>query len=414
MDSILAKINALRASFSRRSRWRMQVKRKGNDAPQKSHDQMTAHDDPGSSPLDLNLNEIRLLRIHAATMDDDDHRVQIDLQKFTLEESPSYVALSYAWGKARHTNKVRVNGRETTVRRNLHDFLLTASQDESLSGEVDWLWIDQLCIDQSNVRERGHQVARMSQIFTQAKKVIIWLGRSYDGSDALMTSLQDFEYAGQGKLATRHWPAWDRLTQLDYWNRLWVVQEILLAQHITVMLGSQSIDWNSLSRCSARYSHVDSLVSPGSERPSRLHTIRAYCGSTRIPMQWSEALGISKGSICQNEHDRIFGLLGLVPSGHRIQPSYDDPLAYIYCKAIVCHREDLRRADTTHDFGTQSMEELIRGITGNGLHPLDSFDDFRKIVNSEALSHSKFISQGKRAEFSGEDSTQNGMHLKTH
>ncbi|KAL2050977.1 hypothetical protein ABVK25_008723 [Lepraria finkii] len=40
----------------------------------------------------------------------------------------------------------------------------------------DCLWIDFLCIDQTDVRERNEQVQKMRQIYSNARMVPIWLG----------------------------------------------------------------------------------------------------------------------------------------------------------------------------------------------------------------------------------------------
>jgi hypothetical protein len=40
------------------------------------------------------------------------------------------------------------------------------------------LWIDALCIDQSNIQERKYQVALMGRFYSEAEMVIAWLGSS--------------------------------------------------------------------------------------------------------------------------------------------------------------------------------------------------------------------------------------------
>jgi hypothetical protein len=37
------------------------------------------------------------------------------------------------------------------------------------------LWIDSICIDQSSIEERNHQVALMGDVYSMASEVIIWL-----------------------------------------------------------------------------------------------------------------------------------------------------------------------------------------------------------------------------------------------
>jgi hypothetical protein len=79
-----------------------------------------------------------------------------------------------------------VNNQHLTVRQNLFDFLTMACQSPSFCGDSTYLWIDQICIDQSRDVEKGHQVAQLLQIFLKATSVFVWLGQTFDGSDALM------------------------------------------------------------------------------------------------------------------------------------------------------------------------------------------------------------------------------------
>ncbi|KAK3485259.1 uncharacterized protein B0T23DRAFT_389984 [Neurospora hispaniola] len=62
------------------------------------------------------------------------------------------------------------------------------------------LWIDQLCINQSDSDEKAVQVGLMSQIYSRAKQVLIWLGPAADGSDEVMDVLaelgKEFEIVG--------------------------------------------------------------------------------------------------------------------------------------------------------------------------------------------------------------------------
>jgi hypothetical protein len=48
-------------------------------------------------------------------------------------------------------------------------------------GNVEWIWIDQICIDQVNVRERGTQVNIMKDIYQKSEGTIIWLGPDIAG-----------------------------------------------------------------------------------------------------------------------------------------------------------------------------------------------------------------------------------------
>ena len=47
----------------------------------------------------------------------------------------------------------------------------------SWSGQI-WLWVDSICIDQSNVEEKAQQIVLMPEIFNNAWSVTIWLGEN--------------------------------------------------------------------------------------------------------------------------------------------------------------------------------------------------------------------------------------------
>jgi hypothetical protein len=53
---------------------------------------------------------------------------------------------------------------------------LPSTPQDMCFSEGQYLWIDQLCIDQTNTSERNHQVQMMSNIYRRAYHVIVWLG----------------------------------------------------------------------------------------------------------------------------------------------------------------------------------------------------------------------------------------------
>lgn len=89
-----------------------------------------------------------------------------------LSRRISYEALSYTWGDSAFTRPICVNN---------HDFSITGSLSEALmhlwkSDTGRYLWVDAICIDQSNVEEKSIQVANMFSIYSKASCVVIWLG----------------------------------------------------------------------------------------------------------------------------------------------------------------------------------------------------------------------------------------------
>ncbi|PSN69346.1 hypothetical protein BS50DRAFT_489488 [Corynespora cassiicola Philippines] len=100
----------------------------------------------------------------------------IRLLSVPLEDAPAYEALSYAWGDATHTARIRCGQGTLDIRPNVEDTLRALI----FASETRILWIDGLFINQSNDEEKSKQVQMMGLIYWHAERVIIWLGMDDD------------------------------------------------------------------------------------------------------------------------------------------------------------------------------------------------------------------------------------------
>jgi hypothetical protein len=170
-----------------------------------------------------------------------------------------YEALSYTWGGADKTSTVKVNGKSLNVTENLY-LALQHLRSEHIDRVI---WIDAVCIDQSNERERGHQVQQMCKIYSQAEEVVVWLGQATRETDDLMGSLQRLEelsslYAyghSHWKLAqwTEFWLSVPKNSDFElrkglglllsrpWFRRVWILQEIANAKKASISCGTKSI-----------------------------------------------------------------------------------------------------------------------------------------------------------------------------
>jgi hypothetical protein len=115
-----------------------------------------------------------------------------------------------------------------------------------------WLWIDALCIDQSDARERTHQVGIMSQIFGRADQVVSWVGPEYDNSEHAMATIgryaRGYKSIKQDTLSQSELSeAICYLCERPYWKRLWIFQELRHAKCIILMCGASSISWEQFT-----------------------------------------------------------------------------------------------------------------------------------------------------------------------
>lgn len=117
---------------------------------------------------------IRLLKLHPPSSPDDPE-LSVDLVSTLLDEAPSFVALSYAWGDPLPRCEIRCSGRAVEIGSSLCSALRYLS-DRNTGGQENWLWADALCINQDDNAEREAQVRIMGEIYAAATFTVIWLG----------------------------------------------------------------------------------------------------------------------------------------------------------------------------------------------------------------------------------------------
>lgn len=130
-------------------------------------------------------SEIRLIRFinEPNASDSGTTPIRLQLRHASLQDSGTeYAALSYTWGDKTNTTKIYVNESPFEVGRNLHDALMQLRR----TGDTSWLWIDSICIQQSDDAEKTWQVAQMRAIFSQAELVFVWLGLGCSETDRTM------------------------------------------------------------------------------------------------------------------------------------------------------------------------------------------------------------------------------------
>ncbi|KAK7900347.1 hypothetical protein LTR67_004093 [Exophiala xenobiotica] len=154
-------------------------------------------------PLDKSKKEIRLLCIHPAESPRDE--LVCTLVRADLDDCPPYIALSYTWGSLDDTVGVKLifgetlyfpsSTSDTSQKRDefrkkikshewsvVDNFQITTNLHAGLRSflinkETNILiWADMICMNQSDLSERSHQVGFMHQVFSRATRVIAWLG----------------------------------------------------------------------------------------------------------------------------------------------------------------------------------------------------------------------------------------------
>jgi hypothetical protein len=173
------------------------------------------------SPLSSSHNSIRLLRL--LSHQDRNADIRCELFDYVLDTSYGphlYEALSYVWGDANDKLPIFIHGNRLDVTVNLHAALLQL-RNHSLDRI---LWIDAICINQKDQLEKAHQILSMATIYSQAYRVLVWLGAAADDSDLVFQDMQSVREkksisASENK---RLESAGRALLQRSWFRRVWV------------------------------------------------------------------------------------------------------------------------------------------------------------------------------------------------
>lgn len=154
---------------------------------------------------------------------------------------------SYAWGSRDEPVHIEVGSSGThtlSVTRNLGTALLYLRYHDRPRK----LWIDAICVNQNDLEERSRQVPRMSDIYSKASRVVVWLGQATKHTPAALETVEhiaskvviDFKRgtmcSASSKHSERHWgdryidlPDKRRVSQVisdllirEWFERLWV------------------------------------------------------------------------------------------------------------------------------------------------------------------------------------------------
>ncbi|KAH4269157.1 hypothetical protein HBI04_058740 [Parastagonospora nodorum] len=278
----------------------------------------------------LEGNHIRLLDIQNARFEES--LLQgFRLVTVPLADAPSFDALSYCWGDMRLCTGILLDTgtgpdfieRMFRVTEDLATCLVSILTTPNLEDRPQYLWIDQICINQEDIQERNEQVSRMSHIYETAKQVIVWLGQKSDfaveSAELPESPAADVEVGGQSLLS---WILEHSLFARPWFFRLWTVQEVVLADRIQVLIGEECRPWRSVVEHS---SALDRVVS-GSMMHVEMNVLTrnlnwlivgtiSFCRDLMakagmVELQTFLPLIVSSQQ-CRDPRDKIYGLIGL-------------------------------------------------------------------------------------------------------
>jgi hypothetical protein len=287
------------------------------------------------SPLDPARSQIRLLEIISA--DSDDGPVRCLLRTVSLNDKPTYCALSYVWGDPTKTARILIAAESTTgilseeraigVTTNLEAALRHVHPKWAAHRRVGnsissfRLWADAVCINQKDTKERELQVQIMRSIYKSADLVLAWLGEqdftlAFDGINAIASEMEKFmANPDEGDFSELKWmkrhptlfegnpagssgryllyPTWKSIHGLfdsPYWSRVWIFQEIVLANELLFVTAGSLIEWRKLEVVGYHMQRLQRrLQQVASTRPEWVSEASWMCLTTKT-VAWDRVL----------------------------------------------------------------------------------------------------------------------------
>lgn len=248
-----------------------------------------------------------------------------------------YHAISYVWGEPVLSKQIMLNQKPFFVTANVDDML----RDLRKSYKPRQLWIDAICLNQGNNKEKGQQIPLMKKIYAEAVKVIIWLkGPSQMPERRTMALVRQLDRRRLETLSSLEKHLLLKLLDHPWWKRRFTIQESLVNAVTYVRYCGASIEWRMFSyflktlkttdtaQNAERYQFFEFAKDAASNQGARYTgehaneaALRNHNALARLRDNWTvptedllDLLWLYHDAECADPRDRIAALQGLAPN----------------------------------------------------------------------------------------------------
>ncbi|KAH7334197.1 heterokaryon incompatibility protein-domain-containing protein, partial [Pyrenochaeta sp. MPI-SDFR-AT-0127] len=279
----------------------------------------------------------------------------------------NYEAMSYVWGDENADQEIQISGDKFLVRPNV----LSALRRFRDKKKQRVLWIDAICINQLDMKERNQQVQLMTEIYSRASVVLIWFGADDSHVRSVFPEFRDMINEMLDEPDPTRWPEWVTGTASLFTNtwfeRAWIFQEVICSKKAEIYCGSRdeyvndygaprvanSLPWERISRFyelngeSGMLEKVPSgyctVIGPLNHYQKEFNNVPD--GKNTIDLL--NLLELRRDSKATDPKDKVFSLLGLLSQKQRglFRADYKLSVREVYrniSKAIIRFRMDLR------------------------------------------------------------------------
>ncbi|PMD31075.1 HET-domain-containing protein [Hyaloscypha variabilis F] len=327
--------------------------------------------------------------------------LECSVTQISFEEG-GYQALSYEWGSLEQPFGILVRGAKheelgrISLTKNLFDALGDLHNCPDIQSKR--FWIDQICINQADDEEKGHQVELMASIYRHASRVITYLGPQSENVErengALelldrIASLFESEFIEIARtfpnmavtnprlapliirrgsksldLDNPHWIDLLRIVYSGWTHRLWMVQENILCHNTVMLRGRRLLHWISVASIPALFSmemlprkelrndRLRSFVRKSVEELNQIDAAIAYTWALRqrrdshneytpFIIQRKPVLDFNIFLFscfeCKDPRDRVYAILGISEDARKlgIVPNYELPESQVFIDMSV-------------------------------------------------------------------------------
>lgn len=316
--------------------------------------------------------EFRILVLDSGQLDD---TVSATIVHSSLDDLPhlKYETISYAWGDASLRAHMLINNAVLEIPATAGAVLRQVRH----KNKPRRLWIDAVCINQADLKERQQQVEYMRYIYTHSSRNIIYLGQSDNHTEVALktvsailadltsqvqsySKLQDLLYnqdgspaieSGHSKASPYDNEALQSLYDRPWFSRLWVVQEAALAPRNVCLWGGYELPLFNLLRAAVWYRYKNyrfEIIRDKSFVKAARFYDAVYYGATSRPFSGSREqrslasyLDLSRHFESSVDSDKVFAMLGLLDNTTKhddfwvlLTPDYHKPPAMVFGDAF--------------------------------------------------------------------------------
>ena len=305
--------------------------------------------------------DIRVIHLLPGSSSDD---LACEVHHVSLDTDISYECLSYRWGD-KDSGSIKLGG---CARLALNQNLLDALHHLRLSHTMRVLWADQICINQADDLEKTKQVEYMGEVYRKASEVVAWLGLPNEKTPSTFDFLRGisrciiaigerevigFPYTAEDNdklleamvkeypISLPQWTDVKAFLERDWFSRVWILQEVVLAKSVLMQCGDHTLSWGALDILgSFIVKRLESDVTPiGDLGELILQMVRArankrFVGTERKRsfLSLTALLRDMRARKATDPRDKVYGLLGIAfgQSESKVRPDYTKEWPTVY------------------------------------------------------------------------------------